>query len=132
MTSENKPVERAIRSCIHRGQVLLSPGKGYPPRTQKPFEVLKVSNTGIKINKLLVEIRFDVLESAVSRVRSEGGKVPIGSQQVRVRTGYARAVPERRLTVHDTRTSTYVAPILVESRIAELRYRNRVKQSASG
>lgn len=109
---------RAIRQRLPSGSILLTPGAGHPPRNQQKFAVTAISNTGVKIDKLGQEIRFDVLERAVSNVRSAGGEVPIGGKQGWADPGtLERFLQDAR--GNNTRTSTYAAPILVECRVAE-------------
>ena len=118
MSSGSRAVERTIRDRIHPGQILQSPGTGYPPKDQRNFEVSDVGNKGIKVEKLGQWIGFDVLERVVSDVRAGGGEVFIGSKQ-----GWADGgTLERFLQAsrgNNKRTSTYVAPVLVECGIAE-------------
>ena len=111
-------VEQAVRQALGSGCILLTPGNGYPPRDQEIFEVITVSDTGVKVNKLGQEIHFDVLEYAVSGIRDAGGEVRIGSKQGWADSGtLERFLQDAR--GNNTRTSTYVAPILVMCRIAE-------------
>lgn len=112
------PVEGATREVLGRGYNLRTPGRGYPPRNQRPFEVIYIGDTGIKIDKLSQEIRFEVLERVVSDIRNSNGEVLIGSQQQGSKPGTLERFL-KEANGNDTRTSTYVAPILVESRIAE-------------
>ena len=117
-SNDTGSVERAIRQRLVSGCILLTPGKGYPPQNQQVFEIIAVSSTGIKINKLKQEIRFDVLERVVSNVRNAGGDVLIGGKQ-----GWADPGTFERFSQdargNNTRTSTYAAPILVECDVAE-------------
>lgn len=118
MTSASGRVENAIRNRLYPEQTLLSPGSGYPPSRQTPFEVVAISDTGIKVNKLGEEIRFDVLERVVSDVCNAGDDVIIGGAQGLADSGtLERFLQDAR--GNTTRTSTYAAPILVECGIAE-------------
>ena len=112
------PVEQAVRQALGSGCILLTPGRGYPPRNQESFEVIDVSDTGVKVNKLGQEIHFEVLEYAVTGIRDAGGAVPIGGKQGWADSGtLERFLQDAR--GNNTRTSTYVAPILVACGIAE-------------
>ena len=118
MSNDSGSVERAIRQTLDSGYILLTPGRGYPPIKQQPFEVTAITNMGIKTDKLGQEIRFDVLERVVSNVRNAGGEVPVGSKQGWADPGtLERFLQDAR--GNNTRTSTYAAPILVECGVAE-------------
>ena len=118
MSSVSGAVERTIRDRIRPGQLLQSPGTGYPPQNQVDFAVTDVGDMGIWVDKLRQWIRFDVLERVVSEVRATGGAVFIGSKQGWADDGtLERFLQDAR--GNNTRTSTYVAPILVECGIAE-------------
>lgn len=112
------PVALAIRQTLASGSILLTPGAGHPPRNQQKFTVTAISNTGVKIDKLSQEIRFDILERVVSNVRNAGGEVPIGGKQGWADPGaLERFLQDAR--GNNTRTSTYAAPILVACGVAE-------------
>ena len=116
--SDTGLVERAIRQTLDNGYILLTPGRGYPPLKQQPFEVTAITNTGIKVNRLQQEIRFNILERVVPNVRNAGGEVPVGSKQGWADPGtLERFLQDAR--GNNTRTSTYAAPILVECGVAE-------------
>ena len=118
MSSDSGSVERAIRQTLDNGYILLTPGRGYPPLKQQPFEVTAITNTGIKVNRLQQEIRFNILERVVPNVRNAGGEVPVGSKQGWADPGtLERFLQDAR--GNNTRTSTYAAPILVECGVAE-------------
>ena len=118
MSNDTGSVERAIRQRLVSGCILLTPGAGYPPRNQQPFEVTAISNVGIKIDKLGQEIHFDVLRRVVSNVQNAGGDVLIGGKQGWADPGtLERFLQDAR--GNNTRTSTYAAPILVECGVAE-------------
>ena len=117
-SNDTGSVERAIRQTLDSGYILLTPGRGYPPLKQKPFEVTAITNTGIKVNRLQQEIRFNILERGVSNIRNAGGEVPVGSKQGWADPGtLERFLQDAR--GNNTRTSTYAAPILVECGVAE-------------
>ena len=118
MSSPNRSVEQTVRDHIHRGQILLSPGRGYPPHSQEEFTVLEVADTGIKVSKLAQAIRFGVLDTVICDMRNAGGTVLIGGAQGWAKLGtFERFIQD---AVGDqTRRSTYVAPILVECGISE-------------
>ena len=107
----------AVRRCIVPAQVLWSPGRGIPPRKQEPFTVLDINDAGIRIDKLGQPILFQHIEYAIHRIANWGNIVPIGSRQ-----GWAEhETLEWALQVargNNTRTATYVAPILVETGLA--------------
>ncbi len=118
MSSGSGAVERTIRDRIRPGQILQSPETGYPPKNQSDFAVTNVGDMGIWVDKLNQWIQFDVLARVVSEVRAAGGAVLIGSKQ-----GWADGGTLERFLQdargNNTRTSTYVAPVLVECGIAE-------------
>ena len=107
----------AIRRSIVPGQVLWSPGRGIPAKKQEPFTVLLINDAGVRIDKLGQPISFQHIEYAMHRIADWGGTVPIGSRQ-----GWAdHETLEWALQVargNNTRTATYVAPILVETSLA--------------
>ena len=118
MSSQYGDVAQAIRSHIQRGQILQSPGSGYPPRNREDFMVTEVGTTGIRVSKLGQPIDFSVLQRVVSDARNAGGTVNIGSKQGPADPGTLERFIQDAVG-DQTRRSTYVAPILVEAGIAE-------------
>ena len=111
-------VQRTIMNRLYRGQILRTPGIGYPPHGQRDFQVTVVSSTGVKIDKLGQEVRFDALEQAVSNIRNAGGDVLIGGKQGWADDGTLERFLQD-IRGNNTRTSTYAAPLLVECGIAQ-------------
>ena len=107
------PVERAIRQHCASGDVLRT------PTGRKDFTITEINDAGIKFSKLgQTLISWAVIDDAVSTLRNAGGEAEIGGYNGWAKPGtFERFLQDARY--NNTRTSTYVAPILVESYIAE-------------
>ena len=74
------PVEKAIRSSVHEGQVLHTPSRG------APFTVERIDAKGVVLllgkGQWWTRISWTCLEGVVPYIRHHGGIVDIGGQHV--------------------------------------------------
>jgi hypothetical protein len=119
MSSERASVRRAIESRLYRGQILKTPGRGYPPISRKKFMVTEVGPRSIKVDKLRqTVISYAGVENAVSALCHVGGTAEIGGYNGWAKPGtFERFLQDARES--QTRTATYVVPILVEAGVVE-------------
>ena len=110
-------VRDAIRSVLQVGDVLQTPGRGYPPSNQSEFHLKALDERGVWIDKLTVPITWAELEGVPAYIARLGGSVEVG----------ATKAPPRPLTLEfylqETRPgpmrASYVAPILKKAGIVE-------------
>ena len=122
-----EPIAAIIKRHIYEGQMLCTPGHGMAATGRRQFHIDRIDDLRILFRvPSVISSRFSEIESAVVETRQAGGRVRLGGFNGLADPGtLERFLQEAR--GNDTRTVTYVAPVLVQCGIAEYTMEGRAK-----